>query len=119
MFELLALVSQTPRTGAGALAYPKPRSGAGGLASPKPRSGEGGDPADQLAQRVMDVETTIARATLDRVALRDPRRRDNPDDRRRAGDAGAEHRLPAVLPRRRRHEPSEPAEPPEPRVPAR
>ena len=48
------------------------------LASPKPRSGEGGDPPDQLAQRVMDVETIIALATLDRVALRDPRRRDNP-----------------------------------------
>jgi putative endopeptidase len=34
-------------------------------------------PAD-LAQAVMDVETTIARATMDRVAFRDPRRRDNP-----------------------------------------
>jgi len=31
-----------------------------------------------LAQAVMDVETTIARATMDRVAFRDPRRRDNP-----------------------------------------
>jgi putative endopeptidase len=48
------------------------------LASPKPRSGEGGDPPDRLAQRVMEVETAIARATMDRVALRDPRRRDNP-----------------------------------------
>jgi putative endopeptidase len=36
------------------------------------------DPADRLAQQVMDVETTIARATMDRVAIRDPRRRDNP-----------------------------------------
>ncbi|HXD20985.1 MAG TPA: M13 family metallopeptidase [Vicinamibacterales bacterium] len=36
------------------------------------------DPPVRLAQRVMNVETTIARATLDRVALRDPRRRDNP-----------------------------------------
>jgi endothelin-converting enzyme/putative endopeptidase len=35
-------------------------------------------PADRLAQAVMDVETTIARATMDRVAFRDPRRRDNP-----------------------------------------
>ena len=31
-----------------------------------------------IAQRVMEVETVIARATMDRVALRDPRRRDNP-----------------------------------------
>jgi len=36
------------------------------------------DPPDRLAQRVMDVEITIARSTMDRVALRDPRRRDNP-----------------------------------------
>jgi putative endopeptidase len=36
------------------------------------------DAPDRLAQRVMDVETTIARATMDRVAIRDPRRRDNP-----------------------------------------
>ncbi len=48
------------------------------LASPKPRSGEGGGPPDRIAQSVMDVETAIARATLDRVAFRDPRRRDNP-----------------------------------------
>jgi endothelin-converting enzyme/putative endopeptidase len=34
-------------------------------------------PAD-LARAVMDVETTIARATMDRVEFRDPRRRDNP-----------------------------------------
>ena len=34
-------------------------------------------PAD-LARGVMDVETTIARATMDRVTFRDPRRRDNP-----------------------------------------
>jgi len=33
---------------------------------------------DQAAKAVMDVETAIARATLDRVAFRDPRRRDNP-----------------------------------------
>ena len=38
------------------------------------------EPPDQLARRVMDVETVIARATLDRVAFRDPRRRDNPAD---------------------------------------
>src|SRR5262245_48578613 len=36
------------------------------------------DPPDSLARRVMDVETTIARATMDRVEFRDPRRRDNP-----------------------------------------
>jgi putative endopeptidase len=36
------------------------------------------DPPTLLAQAVMDVETTIARATMDRVAFRDPRRRDNP-----------------------------------------
>jgi putative endopeptidase len=36
------------------------------------------DPPDRLAQRVMDVETAIARATMDRVEFRDPRRRDNP-----------------------------------------
>jgi putative endopeptidase len=47
-------------------------------ASPKPRRGAGGDPPDRLAKAVMDVETTIARATMDRVAFRDPRRRDNP-----------------------------------------
>jgi len=35
-------------------------------------------PPDRLAQAVMDVETTIARATMDRVEFRDPRRRDNP-----------------------------------------
>ena len=46
------------------------------LASPKPRSGAGGP--EQAAQAVMDVETAIARATLDRVSFRDPRRRDNP-----------------------------------------
>ena len=33
---------------------------------------------DQAVKAVMDVETAIARATLDRVAFRDPRRRDNP-----------------------------------------
>jgi predicted metalloendopeptidase len=38
------------------------------------------DPPDQIARRVMEVETAIARATLDRVALRDPHRRDNPAD---------------------------------------
>ena len=32
----------------------------------------------RLARAVMDVETTIARATMDRVEFRDPRRRDNP-----------------------------------------
>ena len=36
------------------------------------------DPPNRMAQAVMDVETAIARATLDRVAFRDPRRRDNP-----------------------------------------
>jgi endothelin-converting enzyme/putative endopeptidase len=36
------------------------------------------DPPIRLAQAVMDVEITIARATMDRVAFRDPRRRDNP-----------------------------------------
>jgi len=34
-------------------------------------------PAD-LARAVIEVETTIARATMDRVTFRDPRRRDNP-----------------------------------------
>jgi len=47
-------------------------------ASQKPRSGGAGDSPARLAQAVMDVETTIARATMDRVAFRDPRRRDNP-----------------------------------------
>ena len=47
-------------------------------ASPKPRSGGGGDAHADLARAVKDVETTIARATMDRVAFRDPRRRDNP-----------------------------------------
>jgi putative endopeptidase len=41
------------------------------------RSGEAEAPK-RLAQAVMDVETTIARATMDRVLFRDPRRRDNP-----------------------------------------
>jgi predicted metalloendopeptidase len=36
------------------------------------------DPPDRVAAAVMEVETAIARATLDRVAFRDPRRRDNP-----------------------------------------
>ena len=36
------------------------------------------DPPDRLARAVMEVETTIARATMDRVEFRDPRRRDNP-----------------------------------------
>ena len=36
------------------------------------------DAPNRLAQQVRDVETTIARATMDRVAIRDPRRRDNP-----------------------------------------
>jgi putative endopeptidase len=36
------------------------------------------DPPSKLAQAVMDVETTIARATMDRVEFRDPQRRDNP-----------------------------------------
>jgi predicted metalloendopeptidase len=49
---------------------------------PTPRSGRVGRvlsdaPAD-LSQAVMEVETTIARATMDRVEFRDPRRRDNP-----------------------------------------
>jgi endothelin-converting enzyme/putative endopeptidase len=48
------------------------------LATPKPRSGEGGAPPDRLALAVMNVETAIASATMDRVAFRDPRRRDNP-----------------------------------------
>ncbi|HEY3159184.1 MAG TPA: M13 family metallopeptidase [Vicinamibacterales bacterium] len=34
--------------------------------------------APSRAHVAIDVETTIARATMDRVALRDPRRRDNP-----------------------------------------
>jgi putative endopeptidase len=38
------------------------------------------DPPDRLVQAVMEVETTIARATMDRVEFRDPRRRDNPTD---------------------------------------
>jgi predicted metalloendopeptidase len=36
------------------------------------------DLPDQLAQHVMDVETVVARATMDRAGFRDPRRRDNP-----------------------------------------
>jgi len=44
--------------------------GSGGRALP--------GPPNSLAQAVMDVETAIARATMDRVAFRDPRRRDNP-----------------------------------------
>jgi putative endopeptidase len=36
------------------------------------------DPPDSLARRVMEIETAIARATMDRVEFRDPRRRDNP-----------------------------------------
>jgi putative endopeptidase len=47
-------------------------------ASPKTRTSGVGEAADRLARAVMDVETTIARATMDRVAFRDPRRRDNP-----------------------------------------
>jgi predicted metalloendopeptidase len=38
------------------------------------------DPPDSLARRVMEIETAIARATMDRVEFRDPRRRDNPTD---------------------------------------
>lgn len=45
-------------------------------------AGSGGrglsDSPDTVASAVMQVETAIARATLDRVAFRDPRRRDNP-----------------------------------------
>src|SRR5581483_6789979 len=40
----------------------------------------GMEPPEQIARRVMEVETVIARATMDRVAFRDPRRRDNPAD---------------------------------------
>jgi len=36
------------------------------------------DPPDRLARVVMEIETAIARATMDRVEFRDPRRRDNP-----------------------------------------
>jgi endothelin-converting enzyme/putative endopeptidase len=36
------------------------------------------DPPERMAHAVMEVETAIARATMDRVAFRDPRRRDNP-----------------------------------------
>jgi endothelin-converting enzyme/putative endopeptidase len=36
------------------------------------------DPPDRLARAVMEVETTIARATMDRVEFRDPQRRNNP-----------------------------------------
>lgn len=36
------------------------------------------EPPRRVAQAVMQIETTIARATLDRVLFRDPRRRDNP-----------------------------------------
>src|SRR5258705_3449535 len=39
------------------------------------------DAPDRLAQRVIEVETTIARATMDRVAIRDSPRRDNPTTR--------------------------------------
>jgi len=64
MFEILAGSERTRPT------RPTPRpSGVARVLSDAP--------AD-LAQAVMDVETTIARATMDRVAFRDPRRRDNP-----------------------------------------
>ena len=53
---------------------------ASGPVGPGRSPGQGGssDPPERMAQAVMDVETAIARATLDRVAFRDPRRRDNP-----------------------------------------
>jgi len=35
-------------------------------------------PPDRVARAVMDVETAIARGTMDRVEFRDPRRRNNP-----------------------------------------
>jgi putative endopeptidase len=35
-------------------------------------------PPDRIARAVMDVETAIARGTMDRVEFRDPRRRNNP-----------------------------------------
>jgi endothelin-converting enzyme/putative endopeptidase len=56
------------------------RSGpAPGSSPPSPRVGRVlSEPPDLLAQAVLDVEATIARATMDRVAFRDPRRRDNP-----------------------------------------
>jgi predicted metalloendopeptidase len=41
------------------------------------RVGRSEAPTD-LAQAVMDIETTIARGTMDRVEFRDPRRRNNP-----------------------------------------
>ncbi len=40
--------------------------------------GDPSDVAERAAVSVMDVETVMARAMLDRVSLRDPRRRDNP-----------------------------------------
>ena len=61
MFELVAGSERT---------RPTPRSpGVGRVLSDAPAN---------LARAVMDIETTIARATMDRVAFRDPRRRDNP-----------------------------------------
>jgi len=60
MFELLAGSERTRPTGA-----------------TRP-TGVGRVLLDAPARRVMEVETAIARATMDRVAMRDPRRRDNP-----------------------------------------
>ena len=61
MFEILAGSERT---------RPTPRSpGVGRVLSDAPVD---------LARAVMDIETAIARATMDRVAFRDPRRRDNP-----------------------------------------
>ena len=55
------------------------------LAGPKDPAANGRagplDPPDRMAQAVMDVETAIARATLDRVAFRDPTAARQPDDR--------------------------------------
>jgi putative endopeptidase len=40
--------------------------------------GQSAEQSAASADRVMEVETEIARAVMDRVAMRDPRRRDNP-----------------------------------------
>ena len=69
MFEILAGSERTAPAGS-ERTRPTPQSTTGGRVL-------SGAP-NQLAQAVMDVEKTIAAATMDRVAFRDPRRRDNP-----------------------------------------
>lgn len=69
MFEILAGSERTRPTPGSLVGRVPPSPSVGRVLS---------DPPDRLAQAVMDIETTIARATMDRVAFRDPRRRDNP-----------------------------------------